>query len=357
MLSSRREFLKRLFIGSAGLALGFPVPRYGASVLPLQLSPNTIYFRTGSDRRQMIYDVLLPIEKTVKSSVGNRQIVIKPNLVVSGRPLCATHVDAVRGVLEFLKRITDRQIIIAESSAGADTMRCFDQYGYNALKKEYNVHFMDLNAEPTIEVGNIVQSDGAVTRVRIIKALLDKNNYVISVCRPKTHDTVVASLTTKNIIMASPLKLGRKENDKVKMHGGRMGAQYAEYLTKNMFLLADKILPDLAVLDGFEGMEGNGPVGGSPVQHRIALAGTDSIAVDAIGIKLMGVEPRYLQYLKWCGDAGLGNFDESQINVVGPNLSKFIKRYKPHDTFQTQIEWIRKIQVVAERHPSTSFLS
>ena len=343
MLSSRREFLKRLFIGSAGLAIGFPVRRHDTPVLPLKLSPSTIYFRTGSDRRQMIYDVLLPLEETVKSSMGNRQIIIKPNFVVSGRPLCATHVDATRGVLDFLKRITDRQIIIAESPASADAMRCFDQYGYNALKKEYGVQLVDLNAEPTIEVGNIAQSDGGVTRVRIIRALLDKNNYVISVSLPKTHDTVVATLTTKNIIMASPLKLGREENDKVKMHGGRMGAQFGEYLTKNMFLLADKLLPDLAVLDGFEGMEGNGPVIGSSVQHRVALAGTDSIAVDAIGIKLMGIEPRYLQYLKWCGDAGLGNFDESQINVVGPNLSKFIKKYKPHDTFQTQIEWIRKI--------------
>jgi uncharacterized protein (DUF362 family) len=334
MSTTRRDFIKLIFCGSAGLAIGFPARQIGRSIKPLPSSPSTVYFRTGSDRHQLIYDTLLPLEDTVRSTLGNRQIIIKPNFVVSGKPQCATHVEAVRGILDFLKRITDQQIIIAESPASGDAMRCFDQYGYKPLEKEYNVQLVDLNTEPTIEIGSIMQSDGSSTRVRLIKTLLEKKNYVISVSLPKTHDTVVATLTTKNIIMASPLRPGRREmSDKVKMHGGQILPQYSEYLTKNMFLIAPLLLPDLAVLDGFEGMEGNGPVRGSAVHHRVAVVGTDSIAVDAIGLKLMGIEPRYLRYLKWCGDAGLGNFDEKQINVVGADVSKSVKKYKLHDTF------------------------
>lgn len=331
-------------MASGGLILGpsftlgklTPSPRQSP-----QGSHSTVYFRPGSSRRRMIYDALMPLEDTVKSALGSRQIIIKPNFVASGRPLCATHVDAVRGILDFLKRLTDQQILIAESPASGDAIRCFDEYGYNVLKKEYAVRLVDLNTEPFIEVGGILQSDGSLSSVRIIKTLLSRRNYLISVSLPKTHDTVVATLTTKNIIMASPLRPARPQrSDKVKMHGGQIVPQNSEYLSKNMFLLAGLLLPDLAVLDGFEGMEGNGPVRGSAVPHHVALAGTDSLAVDAVGAKLMGIEPRYLPYLKWCGDAGLGNFDLDRIKVSGPDPSPFIKKYKLHETFETQVKWI-----------------
>jgi len=297
----------------------------------------------------MIRDVLSPLEEDVRSAVGGRSIVIKPNFVVSGRPLCATHVDAARGVLDFLKTITDRQILIAESPASADAARCFEQYGYTALTKEYNVRLVDLNAEPTVEVGRIMQTDGTTTTARIIETLLDRRHYVISLSLPKTHDTVVATLTTKNMIMAAPWAPGKPgKSHKVVLHGGKIDPRDSEFLTKNMFLLAERLRPDLAVLDGFEGMEGNGPVGGVGVPHRIALAGIDSVAVDAIGAKLMGIEPRFLQYLAWCGNAGLGNFDEKMIEVDGPAIDGFVKKYRMHDTFEVQTRWIRDLQSVAE---------
>ena len=42
-------------------------------------------------------------------------------------------------------------------------------------------------------------------------------------------------------------------------------------------------------VDGYIGMEGRGPVNGTIVEHRIALAGHDVIAVDRIGLELMGI--------------------------------------------------------------------
>ena len=217
---NRRDFLKQLLFGTAGLVGGLPAFGNGAGVSSVAPPPSTVYFRTGSERRRMIRDVLSPLEEDVRSAVGGRSIVIKPNFVVSGRPLCATHVDAARGVLDFLKTITDRQILIAESPASADAARCYEQYGYTALTEEYNVRLVDLNAEPTIEVDRILQADGTTTTARIIEALLDRRHYVISLSLPKTHDTVVATLTTKNMIMAAPWAPGRPgKSHKVVLHG------------------------------------------------------------------------------------------------------------------------------------------
>ena len=342
MATDRRSFLKQILIGSAGLAGGVTFARPQTPARPAGPSPSRVFFRTGSDRRKMMLDVLSPLENEVRAAVGRRQIIVKPNFVSSKQPLCATHVDATRGVLDFLKKVTSQQIWVAESPAGGDAPYAFDVYGYNALQNEYDVRLVDLNAEPTIEVGPILLRDNTTTHIRLIKALADKGNFVISVTRPKTHNCVVATLTMKNVLMAAPQRIAGKDSDKAKMHGGKVAAEDSEFLTKNLNLVSSLLVPDLAVVDGLEGMEGNGPVGGTAIEHRIALAGMDGVAVDAIGLKLMGIDPVYTPYLSYYEKSGLGNFDESRIRVDGPDLKGFVKKYKLHETFETQVSWIKK---------------
>jgi uncharacterized protein (DUF362 family) len=52
--------------------------------------------------------------------------------------------------------------------------------------------------------------------------------------------------------------------------------------------LARRLHPDLAVIDGFTGMEGNGPTLGTPVDHRVCVVSRDWLAADSVGIELMG---------------------------------------------------------------------
>ena len=87
----------------------------------------------------------------------------------------------------------------------------------------------------------------------------------------------------------------------------------------NMLLTAQKMRPywGAAVLDGFEGMEGNGPASGTPVASRIAIASTDFIAADRVGVECMGIDPAWPGYLNYCGQLGLGNYDIAKIDVIG----------------------------------------
>ena len=70
------------------------------------------------------------------------------------------------------------------------------------------------------------------------------------------------------------------------MHsGGNRGLSY------NLFQLAQiGVQPDLAVLDGVVGMEGNGPVRGTPIEQGVIIASTDWLAADRLGVELMGVD-------------------------------------------------------------------
>jgi hypothetical protein len=148
--------------------------------------------------------------------------------------------------------------------------------------------------------------------------------------------------TTKNIIMASPLIGGSSNNNKQSMHGGALNANSIEPLSKNIFLLSNEFLPDLAIVDGVEGMEGEGPVRGDPVQHNIALAGLDCLAVDITAVKLMGIDPQHILYLHWAANAGLGNTDEARITIEGPALENHIVAYEPNSGYDAMVEWAQQ---------------
>ena len=75
----------------------------------------------------------------------------------------------------------------------------------------------------------------------------------------------------------------------------------------NLFHLAERgVWPDLAVIDGFESMEGRGPAWGTPLATRLALASRDPLAADVVGTTIMGFDPGRILYLKAMTEAGIG---------------------------------------------------
>ena len=126
----------------------------------------------------------------------------------------------------------------------------------------------------------LIDYDLHLQPVRLAARLLDPDAYVICAGMLKTHNTVVATLSVKNMVLGAPLHQAPKEtprwNDKRKYHTGIRQTHY------NMLLTAQKMRPywGVALLDGYEGMEGNGPARarrcrrGSPSPPRISLRRT-----------------------------------------------------------------------------------
>ena len=65
-----------------------------------------------------------------------------------------------------------------------------------------------------------------------------------------------------------------------------------------------------ALVDGIVGMEGNGPIQGTPKQAGVLVMGRDVVAVDATCCRIMGIDPEKLEYLRMAAEE-LGNVDES----------------------------------------------
>ena len=114
----------------------------------------------------------------------------------------------------------------------------------------------------------LIDFDMHVVPVRLAARLLDPDAFIISAAMLKTHNMAIATLSMKNMVLGAPLHQAPKEtkrwNDKRRYHVGIRQSLY------NFFLTAQKMQPywGAAVIDGFEGMEGNGPSMGTPVRFQ-----------------------------------------------------------------------------------------
>jgi uncharacterized protein (DUF362 family) len=321
-----------------------------ADVLRAAKPATRVALTTGESRADLAFRALQPFAKELQQAIGKRRVVIKPNNVAIDTPLCATHVETLEGILEFLKSIAVRDnVMIAESAANGPTLEGFANYRYTRLPGKYPVKLVDLDQQESELVYVFDEKDFRPHAARLSRLLLDPNTFIISAARMKTHDRVVATLSLKNIILGAPIKdLGFRwgpgakpgaKIDKPIVHGsGFRGINY------NLFALAQRLHPHLAVIDGFEGMQGNGPVGGTPVDHRVCVASSDWLAADRVALELMGIDFAKVGYLNYCAQAGLGQGELAKIEVVGARVADHIKSYKLHDNVEKQLIWSQPAQ-------------
>lgn len=288
---------------------------------------STVGLVKGSDRRENIYKSLKLIEDQVFSAIGDKQILIKPNFVQTSNQLAATHADAIRGILDFLQPHYKKEIIIGEAAATQEgTFAGYKNYGYPDLAKEYKVKLVDLNLG-NYQYRYTIGEKNAPTPIRIASSFLDPNLYIISAAVLKTHGFASVTLSLKNMLLGAPINDYKSKSDKFHMHMGPHG-EPDDILHFNMFHLAQEVYPDLAVIDGFTGMEGDGPSRGTPVDSRIALASVDAVAADTLGARLMGFDAKKILYLSSMAEAGMGQGNLDKIKVLGNRVDQCSYRFK-----------------------------
>ena len=345
---SRRDFIKTSALG--GIAASSISNVYAISNdQEVIKKESSVALTTGDNRADLAFRALQPFAKEIRNAIGNRRVVLKPNNVLNNVPLTSTHVDTLEGILEFLKSIKKLDhVIIAESAANGPTLDGFDNYGYFRLINKYPVKLVDLDQQPYDILHVFDEKDFRPHAMRMSHVLLDPDNFIVSVARMKTHDRVLATLSLKNIVFGAPIKDAgfswtpqRKEgakSDKAIAHGsGFRGINF------NLYSLSKYLHPHLALIDGFEGMEGNGPNSGTPVDHRVCVASTDWLAADRVGIELMGIDFKNVGYLNFCNQTGMGTGDLSKIEIIGEPLVNHIRKYKLNDNVEKQLIWMKPV--------------
>jgi len=202
---------------------------------------------------------------------------------------------------------------------------------------------IDLNREGRYQIVSLMNADVRPTPARLAARLMDPEAFVISTALLKTHNAMVATMGVKNMGLGAPLHSSPGEspgwNDKRIAHNGLKQTHY------NIFLGAQAMRSywGATVIDGFEGMEGDGPIGGTPVPSRLAIASTDYVAADRVGLEVMGIEAAWVGYLRFCGDLGIGQYDLAQIDVRGERIDAVRRKYRLHRDIERQLEWMRPV--------------
>ncbi|MBS7617370.1 DUF362 domain-containing protein [Candidatus Bathyarchaeota archaeon] len=280
----------------------------------------------GAGRYETVKKTLELIRDDIAESIkGKRKILIKPNFVSDSIQLAATHVDAVRAILDTITPLTSGEILIGEGSYG-DTFKGYRNFGYMKLRSEYSVELVDLNSDEYVEV-NVFNGKFREFPVRVSRIVYE-SDYRISAAVMKTHDFVVATLSIKNMAVGSIIK----------PYKGRIHQGYPA-INLNIYRIAKFIPVHLAVIDAFKAMEGDGPVWGSEVSMNAALAGLDPVAVDAVAAYIMGFNPMDIGYIYYCHKFGLGNANIENIRIVGENIETLKRGFKPHRTIDKQFNW------------------
>jgi len=361
IIYTRRNFLKTSVIGGVGAAYINPFDKI---VMPAKESfTSKVSLTTGDNRADMAFRALKPFSKEIAQAIGKRRVVLKPNNVNINIQLASTHADTLEGILEFLKSIGKTgNCVIAESAANGPTFDGFENFGYLRLADKYGVKLVDLDQQPFDIIHVFDEKDFRPHAVRISHLMLDPDSFIVSVARMKTHDRVFATLSLKNIVFGAPVKdagftfgSNRKagtKSDKPIMHGsGFRGINY------NLYSMSRQLHPHLSVIDGYDGMEGNGPNDGTPVDHRVCVAGLDWLSADRVGLELMGIDFSTVGYMNFCAQTGPGTADLSKIQIIGEPIKDHIKTYKLSDNSRDQLIWKSPVAQIYPESKSRFHLS
>ncbi|MBI4697505.1 MAG: DUF362 domain-containing protein [Nitrospirae bacterium] len=331
----------------------------------------------GDDRKENIKKCLTLIREDLEPVKKAKNILIKPNLVARKPDFANTHVEAVEAVIEFMREIApDTRITVGESSAsafyrGLPTTDVFRDYDYYRIEKRYqNVSLIHFDEDREYIHSPILSIVGD-TRLRITKRA-EEFDYKISLAIPKTHNFAMATFGIKNmagLVMRQDMAMihGLKGGIEVdapktflnKLPPGTISIarrtlpnwfinflfrQFPAYrrsvkmIHHNIVELAKRVWPDLVVLDGYVCMEGDGPVDGTTVDMKVAIASADPVKADGVAARLIGFEPEEIGYLYYLqNEEHLGEY--SLENLVGNDLNRLKRKFRRHGTCDIQSEW------------------
>lgn len=258
-------------------------------------------------------------KNTTAPNLNGARVLIKPNLVdYAGNIPCFTDPRIVQAMIRLARELGARQVIVGEGTTfRRDPQAVLDATGFTEMLAREQVEFVDLNYDDLVPMplkGGYTQ----LKRLFVAKSILD-SDVLISMPKMKTHHWTNISVSVKNLFGIVPgIKYGWPKNT-LHMQG------IPAFLTE----LADSLpIRGVAVVDGIVGLQGDGPLFGSAVHSGVIAIGTDLVAVDATCARLMGFDPRQIDYLDFAAWAGVGSIDETKIDLVGEPIMRLRREYE-----------------------------
>jgi len=242
---------------------------------------------------------------------GKDKVLIKVNFITDKTWETGATTDplVVEAIIIKLKEIPV-PITVAESDATiTNANKAFVKTGMKEMCQRNGIDFLNLRYVKDRVKIPIPQGE---TLNNITVPRLVAESAIVSAAKLKTHTATGVTLGMKNMFGLLPDKF------KTKYH--------AKGISKVIVDINSVLKPALTVIDGFVGMEGKGPVDGTPVKMDVIIAGKNVVATDAVGCRVMGIDPHSIKHLCRAQEKALGNIDN--IEVVGEKIEDVARMFE-----------------------------
>jgi len=236
---------------------------------------------------QDLYDIVRRILIDHRVNAKGKRVVLKPNLVEFDRNTSInTHPLLVDAALEAFRSIGAADVRIAEGPGHRrDTLDLAEAAGYFDTVPKFEDLFTDLNIDEVSKY-TLRQPFSKLSDVYLPNTILGAD-LVVSMPKMKTHHWVGATLSMKNFFGIMPGAI----------YGWPKNVLHWSGIPQCIVDLSSIPGRTFAIADGIVGMEGNGPIQGTPKNCGVIVAGRVLEAVDATCSRIMGIDPNKVVYL------------------------------------------------------------
>jgi uncharacterized protein (DUF362 family) len=322
--SNRREFLS---IAAAASIAGFAGFKGGSQK---QAKPVPLPFAVGKSAPVVVVkaesysgDLEGRMREGIREcglDVRGKSVLLKPNFVEFDPNTCInTDVAVVAAALEVFRSLGAASVKIGEGPGHRrDTYAMAELTRYRSEIPKFDAVFVDLNRDNVSRIQNFADRPEFYFPDSVLGA-----DLIVSLAKMKTHHWAGATLSMKNYFGLVPGSI----------YGWPKNELHHIGIPRSIIELTRRFGPkSFAIVDGIVGMEGNGPIQGTPKKVGVMVMGANLPAVDATCCRIMGIDPMKVEYLQMAADR-YGVIEESRIDQRGENIRplrtdfKLIKEY------------------------------
>ena len=241
-------------------------------------------------------------------------VVLKPNAGHAAPPETAvcTNPEVVRAVIREVKKAKPGRIIVAEAAAiGCDTEECYRVSGIGHVAEEEGVELIDIKRDKDLLSIPVRGYRSNIKRVKLPRFLLEAD-HIINLPILKAHASMVFSCALKNI--------KGTVQDRVHMD------MHKQNLTMAMMDVWYAVRADINIVDAIYAASGFSPHTPVPLEVGCILGSKDPVAVDRVACDLVGIDPNMVDYFRVAEEAGMGNTDINDIEIVGEKVADCYKK-------------------------------
>lgn len=233
--------------------------------------------------KDRVYGVNESFELFRINPIKNKNVIFKPNFNTADPPPASSSMDTVKQIIIKLQEMGAKSITIAERSGPTQTEDTFKRIGLYSLADELNFNIINLE---NLSNKELITKNPEGTHWKNgfqIPKIFDEAECIVETCCLKTHMYGGHfTMSLKNAVALVPKSFMRE------LHSSKFQREMIAEINSTY-------TPDVIILDGITSFIDDGPMEGTRKEANVFIAGTDKVAIDAVGVailRILGTTPQ-----------------------------------------------------------------